>query len=164
MSRKAAFAPVSDANVRVMILGSLPGEASLAAGQYYANPRNGFWRLIGGVIGMPDLPSRDYPARLIALAAAGIGLWDAVASASRSGSLDSAIRDLAPAPLAAFMATLPRLRAVAFNGAKAAQLGRSALATAPYALIDLPSSSPAHAAMPLAEKQRRWLALQEFIA
>lgn len=164
MSRKAAFAPVADASVRVMILGSLPGEASLAAGQYYANPRNGFWQLIGCVIGLPDLPSRAYPARLAALAAAGIGLWDAVASASRSGSLDSAIRAAAPAPLADFMATLPQLRAVAFNGAKAAKLGRNALASAPYALIDLPSSSPAHAAMPLAEKQRRWLALHEFLA
>ena len=90
--RRAGFAPVVDAHTRLLILGSLPGDASLAAGQYYAHPRNGFWRLTGGVIGR-DLVDLAYPQRLAALQAAGIGLWDVITTAHRTGSLDTAIRD-----------------------------------------------------------------------
>ena len=72
-----------DAQTRVLVCGSLPGEASLAAGRYYAHPANQFWRLVGGVIAQ-DLVPLDYPDRLAALLAAGIGLWDTVASASPS--------------------------------------------------------------------------------
>lgn len=146
----------------MLVLGSLPGEASLAARQYYAHPQNRFWHLIGRAIGR-DLAALDYPARLAAVQAAGIALWDTVASASRSGSLDSAIRQAEHAPLADLVATLPHLRAVAFNGRKASAIGRPQLAGADLALIDLPSSSPAYAAMPLAEKERLWAGLGEFI-
>jgi double-stranded uracil-DNA glycosylase len=147
----------------VLILGSLPGEASLAAGRYYAHPRNQFWRLTGAVIGRDDLPALDYEERLAALLAAGIGLWDTVASAKRAGSLDAAIREAEHAPLSELVARLPGLRAVAFNGATSARIGRRLLADAPARLVDLPSSSPAHAAMPFAEKRRRWLVLEEFL-
>lgn len=164
MTRKHAFAPVVAQATRVLILGSLPGEMSLAAGRYYAHPRNLFWRLAGAVIGREDLEGLDYAARLAALLTAGIGLWDTVASATRKGSLDAAIRDAEHAPLAELAATLPELRAVAFNGGKAARIGRAQLAEARLALIDLPSSSPAHAAMAEAEKRARWLVLQQFIA
>jgi hypoxanthine-DNA glycosylase len=156
VERKSAFAPVVDAGTRLLILGSLPGDASLAAGQYYAHPRNGFWRLVGGVIGR-DLIALPYPERLEALAAAGIGLWDVIAGAERPGSLDAAIRNAEAADLAGLVATLPRLRAVAFNGALSARNGRALLRTAPpgLSLIDLPSSSPAHA-RPFAEKAAAW--------
>ncbi|MFC3174140.1 DNA-deoxyinosine glycosylase [Novosphingobium bradum] len=157
--RKQAFAPVVAPNTRVLILGSLPGEASLAAGRYYAHPRNRFWHLAGAVIGRADLPDLAYEARLAALLAAGLGLWDAIASARRTGSLDAAIREAEAAPLRQLAQTLPALRAVGFNGARAAAIGRRALAGSSLALIDLPSSSPAHAAMPLAAKQARWLEL-----
>lgn len=110
-----------------------------------------------------ELASLDYEARLAALIAAGIGVWDVLASAVRPGSLDAAIREAEHAPLAELIATLPALRAVAFNGATAARIGRKLLADAPVRLVDLPSSSPAYAAMPLAEKRRRWLELQEFL-
>jgi TDG/mug DNA glycosylase family protein len=154
--RARAFAPVAGPGTRVLILGSLPGEASLRAGQYYAHPRNLFWHLVGGVIGT-DLAALAYPERLSALERAGIGLWDVIASARRRGSLDAAIRDHAPADLAALVARLPALRAVGFNGATAARLGRAALAAHPgLALIDLPSSSPAYAALPRAAKAARW--------
>jgi hypoxanthine-DNA glycosylase len=150
----------------VLILGSLPGEASLAARQYYAHPQNRFWHLIGGVTGI-DLVALDYDARLAAVQAAGIALWDTVASARRSGSLDSAIRHAEHAPLADLVARLPHLRAVAFNGRKASTIGRAQLARPdtepPLALIDLPSSSPAYAAMPPAEKERLWGQLGEFL-
>jgi hypoxanthine-DNA glycosylase len=154
---------VVSAETRVLILGSLPGEASLAAARYYAHPQNQFWRLVGTVIGREGLPALDYDARLAALLAAGIGLWDTIASAVRAGSLDAAIREAEHAPLAEFVATLPELRAVAFNGSTSAKIGRKFLADAPLRLVDLPSSSPAYAAMPLARKRERWLELREFL-
>ena len=147
----------------MLILGSLPGEASLAAGRYYAHPQNRFWHLAGAVIGRADLFALDYDARLAALLAARVGLWDTIASARREGSLDAAIREAEAAPLRELVATLPELRAVGFNGAKAAAVGRRALAGSPLELIDLPSSSPAHAALPLAAKQARWLVLAAFL-
>lgn len=147
----------------MLILGSLPGDASLAAQQYYAHPRNRFWQLAGAVIGADDLPALPYPARLVQLVAAGIGLWDVLASAERPGSLDTAIRAGTAADLPALAGALPQLRAIAFNGAKAAQLGRRALGGGPWALIDLPSSSPANAAVPLAAKHERWIALRKYL-
>jgi TDG/mug DNA glycosylase family protein len=161
--RKSAFPPVVSPSTRVLILGSLPGEASLAARRYYAHPRNQFWRLAGAAIGRDDLATLDYDARLGALLQAGIGLWDTVASAVRSGSLDTAIREAEHAPLGELTATLPALRAVAFNGGKSARIGRRVLAGSGFELIDLPSSSPAHAAMPFAEKRVRWLILRDFL-
>jgi hypoxanthine-DNA glycosylase len=115
------------------------------------------------VIGREDLPSLDYDDRLAALLAAGVGLWDTVASARRTGSLDAAIREAEHAPLAGLIAILPALRAVAFNGGTSARIGRRLLTGAVLRLLDLPSSSPAYAAMPFAEKRRRWLQLQEFL-
>jgi hypoxanthine-DNA glycosylase len=90
-------------------------------------------------------------------------LWDTIASAHRSGSLDAAIREAEHAPLAELVATFPELGAVAFNGRKSAAIGRPQLAHSGLALIDLPSSSPAYAAMPLAEKERLWARLADFL-
>ena len=161
--RKAAFAPIVDADTRVLILGSLPGDLSLTAARYYANPRNRFWHLIGTVIVRPDLPELGHDERLEVLLANGIGLWDAAASAERPGSLDSAIRKVQPAALLDLVRSLPRLQAVAFNGRTSAKIARPVLAGAGRQLIDLPSSSPAHAAMPYLQKRQAWLALQQFL-
>jgi TDG/mug DNA glycosylase family protein len=158
MTPKAHFPPVIDANTRLLILGSLPGDASLKAGQYYGHPRNAFWRLVGGVIAV-DLVVRPYPDRLEALKAAGVGLWDVIASAERPGSLDGAIRKAEAADLNRLIDGLPALRAVAFNGGTAARLGRRSLTARPRVeLIDLPSSSPAYT-RPLAEKAAAWAVL-----
>ena len=116
------------------------------------------------MIGRGDLPALDYDARLAALLAAGIGLWDTVASAIRPGSLDAAIREAEHAPLTDLIATLPSLRAVAFNGGTSARIGRRLLADSAVRLVDLPSSSPAYAAMPFAAKRERWVILREFLA
>ena len=164
MSRKASFPPVASPATRVLVLGSLPGEASLAAGRYYAHPLNQFWRLIGGAIGR-DIAALDYDARLAALLAAGVGLWDTIGSARRSGSLDGAIRDAEANPLAALIAGLPNLRCVAFNGATSARIGRRALAELDrVALVQLPSSSPAYCSVTFAQKQAEWLKLRDFLA
>jgi hypoxanthine-DNA glycosylase len=163
LTRKYAFPPVAGPGSRVLILGSLPGEASLAARRYYAHPQNRFWHLVGKVIGR-DLAAMTYDDRLEALGSAGIALWDTVASAHRQGSLDSAIREPEHAPLADLVGTLPQLRAVAFNGRTSAAIGRPQLAGSELALIDLPSSSPAYAAMPLAQKEALWARLADFLA
>ncbi|MDP3677351.1 MAG: DNA-deoxyinosine glycosylase [Novosphingobium sp.] len=162
VERKSSFPPVIAPDIRVLILGSLPGEASLAAGRYYAHPQNQFWRLVGGVIGR-DIVALDYETRLTALLCASIGLWDTVASARRAGSLDGALREVEQAALPALVATLPRLRAIGFNGATAARVGRRALGPTALTLIDLPSSSPAHARLTLSEKAERWKSLRGFL-
>jgi hypoxanthine-DNA glycosylase len=140
----------------------LPGERSLAEQRYYAHPQNRFWHLIGGVIGQ-DLQPLPYEDRLAALLEAKVGLWDVVASATRTGSLDAAIREAEHNALADLAASLPHLRAVGFNGGTSAKIGTAQLAHTAFALIPLPSSSPAYASMPLTEKERRWAALREFL-
>jgi len=160
--RRLGFAPVVDTETRLLILGSLPGDASLRAAQYYAHPRNAFWPLIGGVLG-EDLLALRYEQRLDRLKARGVGLWDVIASAERSGSLDAAIRSPEAADLRGLIGGLPRLRAVAFNGKLAAKLGRRIIGDVAWVrLIDLPSSSPAHA-IPLAGKANIWSSLTDLI-
>lgn len=158
---KRSFPPVVDAATRLLVLGSLPGETSLAQSRYYANPRNHFWLLIGQVIGR-ELVGLPYEQRLEALLAERVGLWDAVRSARRAGSLDGAIRNEEANDLAALAARLPALRAVAFNGGKSAAVGQAALAGAGLALVPLPSSSPAYT-LPLPRKLDAWLKLREHL-
>lgn len=163
-ARKRAFDPVVDADTRLLILGSLPGEASLKAGQYYAHPQNGFWRLIGGVIDRPNLAAAAYPDQLAILKARGIGLWDVIAEAERIGSLDTAIRLPRHADLKGLIAALPKLQAVAFNGGKAAREGARVLEPEMEQVVrlTLPSSSPAMART-LAWKAERWAVLSAFV-
>jgi hypoxanthine-DNA glycosylase len=158
---KHGLPPVARSDARLFILGSLPGDASLAAGRYYAHPRNSFWRLVGGVIG-EDLQVLDYPERLERLMDNRIGLWDVVAHATRRGSLDQAIRGAGHNPLADYLAGFPDLEAVAFNGRTAAALGRRLLGREErLTLIELPSSSPANT-RPFAEKARAWGRIAQF--
>lgn len=162
MSHAQSFPPVVRPDCRLLILGSLPGAASLAAGRYYAHPRNRFWHLLGAVL-ETDLEAQPYETRLETLLAARIGLWDVVGAAHRPGSLDSAIRNAAANDLAALIAALPALRAIAFNGQKSHALGTRQLAGIGLPLIRLPSSSPANASMPLAAKCDQWRALRRFL-
>lgn len=157
--RKASFAPVVDADTRILILGSLPGDASLAAAQYYAHPRNQFWRLLGAVLAVP-LADMPYAQRLAAMQQHGVGLWDVVAEASRRGSLDSAIRDARANPLAALVAGLPALRVVAFNGQTAGKAAPQ-LAASGVPVLVLPSSSPAHT-LAFDKKLQEWQALGRY--
>ncbi|OHC71997.1 MAG: DNA-deoxyinosine glycosylase [Rhodocyclales bacterium RIFCSPLOWO2_02_FULL_63_24] len=150
------LAPVIDVRARVLILGSFPSTASLAAQQYYAHPQNQFWRILGAVIGQP-LQELDYAARIAAVQAAGIAIWDVFASCQRAGSLDTAIREALPNPLAALQESAPALRRVCFNGRTAARRVREVEALGFEALV-LPSTSPAHAGMRFEEKLARWRA------
>ena len=155
MTRKASFAPIVDARTRVLLLGSLPVEASLKAERYYAHPQNQFWKLVGGAIGV-DLHGLGYEARLDGLRTAHVGVWDVVADALREGSLDGAIREHRGNDLTGLIDSLPDLRAIGFNGGTASRIGRKLLAGAMHPpLIDLPSSSPAFT-RPLSEKQESW--------
>lgn len=160
---KRSFPPVADARTRLLVLGSLPGEESLARSQYYANPRNHFWRLIGAVTGL-DLVPLPYEARLQALLEARVGLWDTVGAATRRGSLDAAIRGHRANDLADLCGRLPELRAVGFNGGKSASLGGPRLAgRSDLALITLPSSSPAYT-RPFEEKLAQWMKLAPYLS
>jgi hypoxanthine-DNA glycosylase len=162
LTRKAGFPAVIDTQTRVLILGSLPGEASLAIAQYYGNPRNAFWRLMEGVLGASLVPL-PYEDRLAALLSRGVGLWDVIAEAERPGSLDAAIRDPAANDLRTLIETLPNLRAVAFNGGTAAKLGGRLIGER-IATLALPSSSPAHAARSFAQKADAWRAISDWLA
>ena len=163
-ARKRCFAPVFDDRTRLLVLGSLPGDKSLVAQEYYGNRHNRFWRLMSEVIGA-DLVQLDYIARLDALLEQRIGLWDVVAEAWRPGSLDSHIRDRNDNDLLALIGQLPQLAAIAFNGGTAARLGLRIMGAHAerYRIIHLPSSSPANTA-PYSEKLRRWTVLCDFIA
>jgi hypoxanthine-DNA glycosylase len=157
------FPPVTRPDTRILVLGSLPGALSLAEQRYYANPRNLFWRLMSEVIGL-DLVPLAYQERLEALLGKGVGLWDTVAAATREGSLDSSIQLHEASDLGGLAATLPALRAIGFNGKTSARIGRAQLGPAPgLALIDLPSSSPAHAAMSFERKRESWLRLAAYL-
>ncbi len=159
---KFSFAPVTGSQTRVLILGSLPGELSLERGQYYANPRNQFWRLVGHTISI-DLAESTYDQRLEALLAHGIGLWDVVGSAERVGSLDADIRNHTPNALVALVSGLPNIRALAFNGGTAFAVGRRQFQeVAEPRLIALPSSSPAHT-MPFERKAAAWRQLSSYL-
>ena len=159
---KHCFPPVTDRRTRLLVLGSLPGEESLARGRYYANPRNQFWRLMETVLGK-DLAPLSYAERLDALLASGVGLWDVIGSASRRGSLDGNISGPETNDLAALAASLPELRAVAYNGGKAAALGRPLLAGRPdLALVTLPSSSPAFT-LAFERKAEAWREMAQYL-
>ncbi|MDO8409874.1 MAG: DNA-deoxyinosine glycosylase [Phenylobacterium sp.] len=158
---KSSFPPVVDADTRLLILGSLPGEISLQRGQYYANPRNQFWRLMAAVTEgpMPDA----YEDRLAHLRRHGVGLWDTVKTARRIGSLDGAIQAAQPNALQDLVGALPKLAAIGFNGGTAARMGQAQLTEAAgLALVTLPSSSPAFT-LPFETKATAWLQLRSYL-
>ena len=163
MGVKFGLPPIARKDARLFILGSLPGDASLAARRYYAHSTNQFWRLLGGAIG-EDLHPLEYEDRLERLADRRIGLWDVIASATRSGSLDQAIREAQHNRIEHLLHDFPDLQAIAFNGSIAAAAGRKLIGAPPpkVILIDLPSSSAANT-RPLVEKQQAWSRLAEFV-
>jgi double-stranded uracil-DNA glycosylase len=163
------FPPVLGDNAKVLILGSLPSRQSLRMQEYYANPRNAFWRIMAA-IGALDGATSAYGDRCNSLINNRIALWDVLASSIRPGSLDSAI-DLASATendFSGLFAQQQGIMLVCFNGMKARQLFdrlvlRSMSVPAGCELIDLPSSSPAHAAMSFEKKLEHWRVVGRYI-
>jgi hypoxanthine-DNA glycosylase len=150
------FPPIIDRRTETLILGSFPSEASLAAGQYYAHPRNQFWRLLGELLGEP-LAELGYAERASRVLAHRVGIWDVLDACRRPGSLDAAIRDARPNDFAALRALAPRLKRVLFNGGTAGRFARQFVA-AGFAASVLPSSSPAHAGRSYEQKLALWRA------
>ncbi|MGH8107102.1 MAG: DNA-deoxyinosine glycosylase [Arenimonas sp.] len=166
-NRLTGFAPVFSADSKMLILGSMPGEESLRLGQYYANPRNAFWRIIAKLTGNEsELP---YERRLKMLDDQCIALWDVLHSCRRSGSLDSAIETSSAKPndFDSFLTQNPRIRCIYFNGAFAENCYRkNVLPNLPPQLADipilrLPSTSPANASLGFEAKLRAWQAIFE---
>lgn len=151
-----SFPPLATPQARILILGSMPGVASLEAGQYYAHKRNLFWPIMGALIGAgPDQP---YERRVEALLNHRIALWDVLQSCQRAGSLDSAIRDEVPNDLGGFLRDHSQITHIYMNGAKAAQAYKKYIHNARAGLIitRLPSTSPAHAALSFEAKLAVW--------
>ena len=152
--RLEGFAPVIDARCEILILGSFPSRASLAAGHYYAHARNQFWPIVSTVLGEPlaQMPIEERYRRLLANR---IALWDVIAACERSDSLDTSIRNASGNDFAPLLARGPALCRVLFNGRRAGRL-EARFAQAGFATRVLPSTSPAFAAMPADAKLAAW--------
>lgn len=164
----AGFAPIARADARLLILGSMPGAASLAAGQYYAHPRNAFWPITEAVWSIPrTLP---YHVRARELRARGVAVWDVLDQCRRATSLDSDIEadSVVVNDFASFLLEHRQIRQIAFNGGGAEALfRRHVLPVLPgdlqrIARVRLPSTSPAHARLTLQAKARAWSLLRDF--
>jgi hypoxanthine-DNA glycosylase len=159
MHQVESFAPITNPSAKILILGSMPGVASLKANQYYAHPRNAFWPIMGTILNFDaTLP---YPERINALKEGGVALWDVLQQCERPGSLDNAIKSGSRIvnDFDSFFQQHPHIQTIAFNGAEAEKTFKKHVLTTqdiPTAsLIRLPSTSPAHT-LPLIEKLAAW--------
>ncbi|PKM97007.1 MAG: DNA-deoxyinosine glycosylase [Elusimicrobia bacterium HGW-Elusimicrobia-3] len=161
MARVSCFAPVADRRAKILVLGSMPGAASLAAGRYYAHPRNSFWPIMEAVFaGGEEL---SYPARLRLLKSRGVALWDVLGSCVRPGSSDSAIEraSVVVNDFQAFLRSHPGIVKVLFNGSKAEECYRRYVLPAllpghGLRYRRLPSTSPARATLTASQKLSAW--------
>lgn len=171
MSHATGFAPIAAPDARVLILGSMPGQASLAAGEYYAHPRNAFWPTITTLLGDPEKRSASYRERTQLLTRHRIALWDVVQSCFRAGSLDSAIRegDMVANDFVDFLHRQPLIRQVVFNGHKAEQYFHRHVLKGDLECFPgihyrrLPSTSPAMATLSPVQKLQAWKIVAEYL-
>lgn len=168
--KRSSMPPVLPRHPRVLVLGSMPGERSLAEQRYYAHPYNAFWPIMRELVGAA--PELAYARRLARLRARGIALWDVLAHCERPGSLDSRIVRASEVanPIATLLAATPTVAAVALNGGKAQQAFRrhvlpdlDAATRARVTVLDLPSTSPANASIAFARKLARWRAILAYL-
>ncbi len=155
---KFAFHPVVSSDARILILGSMPGELSLARQEYYAHPRNQFWRIMQALYTIPAQAA--YLDRLTALKDHRLALWDVLEACERTGSLDSAIKNAVPNDFGGLFDSLHDLTIIAFNGKRARKLFQKWVRqdTSRYQMIELPSTSPA-ATLPFETKLAAWVQL-----
>ena len=172
LPRIHSFPPFGNPSARILILGTMPGEASLRARQYYAHPQNLFWKILGEILGYAPgtgiqgsgLRDASFAEKLRVLRASDIALWDVLASCHRKGSLDSDIdhKTVETNDFAGFFASQQRIERVLFNGAKAEACFRRYVApsldTRPIQCIRLPSTSPANASIAYPSKLAAWRA------
>lgn len=162
MTAVSSFAPIENESARVLILGSMPGIASLAAGQYYAHPQNAFWKIMQEILGIPA--DADYTVRVEALKRSNIALWDVLESCIRPGSMDAAIdMDSAKAnDIKALLQRHPDIGCICFNGGIAEKIFKKrvlpSLGNYSIKYIRLPSTSPAYASMSFENKVMAWRA------
>jgi len=156
-----SFVPIATSAARTLILGSMPGKASLLARQYYAHPQNAFWKIITTLLGAEEALSYDDKVGL--LTSHGIALWDVLKSCTRASSLDSDIveHSIVTNDFETFLNEHPQIDSIYFNGAKAEQaFGKYVLprlaATKQLHLQRLPSTSPAHASLSFSQKLDAW--------
>jgi TDG/mug DNA glycosylase family protein len=169
MARVQGFPPISQPDARVLILGSMPSRESLARREYYAHPRNSFWPILTGLLG---IESSSYAERVDQVMRKGVAIWDVLQACIRPGSLDSAIddRSIVANDFTAFFDSHLHIRAVFFNGAKAESVYRKHVLpvlpgrAAALPLHRLPSTSPAHAGMSVDQKTSAWRAVLEAVA
>lgn len=156
---KYSFSPIAHPNARVLILGSMPGEQSLALQQYYGHPRNAFWKIIFSVLETPF--STDYEQRKNVIIDNQMALWDVLQACVREGSLDSAIEQEVANDFDSFLKAHPNIKHIYFNGQKAAKSFKQHVAVSDnYHLVTLPSTSPAHAGMSFEKKLVEWQSIK----
>jgi len=154
VTRLRGLPPIIDAQARILILGSFPSEASLAAGQYYAHRQNQFWRVLAAILNR-SLMDMDYPARQASVLAAGLAIWDVYGSCERQGSLDTAIRNARQNDFVSLQTLAPRLARVCFSGQAAGKFAPTLIACG-YDAVILPSTSPANAGWSFERKLAAW--------
>lgn len=159
-----SFEAIIPPESKILILGTMPGVASLEQQEYYAHPRNAFWPIIAHLAGHPEAPT-EYAQKIALLKSSGIALWDVCGACLREGSLDSNITDEVPNPIDSLLVENPSIRLLAFNGQPAFKLFKRHFP----ALIDrsehivLPSTSPANARLRFAEKLEKWSELKRWL-
>lgn len=160
--RKHGFAPIlPEQEAKILVLGSMPGEKSLAEVQYYAHRHNLFWHMMS-IVCREILPE-TYSERVQLLKRHGIAVWDVCDSCIREGSLDTAIQEEQANAIPALLSRHPSIKLIAFNGQKAANLFRKYFKEINIPQLTLPSTSPANAGKTKAEKEKQWLLLRNFL-
>ena len=152
---KSSFAPIENSEISILILGSIPGDRSIAMQEYYGHPQNRFWKMLAHITGKPEPAS--YAEKKALLLQSGIGLWDVARTADREGSMDSAIRNETPNDIDMFLDCHPHISTIVFNGRKAENMFRKFFSGRPcITYCIMPSTSPANAAYSLDELCRIW--------
>jgi len=156
------FPPLVSRRSRVLVLGTMPGPVALKRRQYYGFPGNHFWPIIADVLGKER--TNDYVERKKLILDNGLALWDVFGSCAREGAADSAIEDARLNDVPGLLRRYPNIRAIFLNGGTSASVFEKNFAAAvKRPAFRMPSTSPAHASLSLAEKRRRWRKILEYL-
>ncbi len=165
MNNCKSFAPSIDNNSKVLILGSMPGVKSLEEQQYYAHPQNRFWKVMGHILGEPNLDEFDYDSKLKTLLKNNIALWDTIKSCRREGSLDSDIQNETPNDIRKLLKNYPNIKKICLNGNKSYSAFKKYFPDLlkKYSCQKMPSTSPANARYSLEKLVEKWVIFNHFL-